>query len=344
MIRYKGTRAGDLKRGNNPGVDSATIVHVYHADNGEDEFDILNQPQLPVYNQTHPRAKALSNTGLHVSRVDGTKKNLVYEVECTYERLEAEGINVDPGEREVLPWNAPVFNFSILPVDNILPFDLAYKNGDGQGSPSKPVVSSSGTPLGANTNKPNISLKFSYYLRSVRDSWAIDYYNTVNASGVTVANVYIAKGTGLLRSFGSSLKRTYNEDGSLKYTYYQVDVEIEIRSEGWSRQLADMSVFMLSGGSPARIYHDGVGKYPESTFGFGTREQIFKAIDDSSLSESEKDEAKDGVQPVDEPVTLDGESGSLSFTSGGKFKPEYIKFNEFYAKSWGSLNLPHSRD
>ena len=343
-IEYKGTRAGNLRRGDNPGVDTATIVHVYHADAGEDEFAILAQPEIPAYHQAHPKTTALANTSVNIERSEGTRNNLVYEVECVYDKLESPGFEENPNETKY-PWDASLFNFSLLPVDNIVPFDLAYVNGDEEGKPTRPVVASSGTPLGASTNKPNLNLKFSYYVQDINDSWILDYFNTLNDADITIADVSIPARKGLLKTFNPSLLRSYDEDGNLKYNYYQIDVEIEIRNEGWTKSLANTSVFMIaSNGSPARIYHDGLGKYPATTYGFGTRQDIFAAIDaDNGLSDDEKDDLKDGVQPVDEPITLDNDTGGLSFTSDGHFDPQYIDFNEFFIKSWAPLNLPHTR-
>ncbi len=339
-IEFKGYRTGTAGK-TDVTVTSASIILVYLVDDGEDALDVIAQPEVPQYYSQHPKNAGLLCTSINVSRTDGTEKKRAFEIECQYTIPES-GSPVAPPGTEPDPWDMPPFNFAYEPVDNIVAFEKGYQAGDTEGNPTESVVSSSGTPLGANTNKPHMVLRFSYYLRNADDSWAVDFFNTLNNADITIMNIPIKKETGLIRKFKHSLLRDYDDQGDVKHEYYQIDVEIEIKESGWVRELADMSVFMLGGDdmTPIRIYHDGIGKY--GTAGFGSRKELIDAVEnDSSLTDEEKEELKNGIQPVDEPVTLD-DMGGISIEDG-KFKPVYLRFQEFFAKSWTPLNLPESR-
>ena len=166
-ITYLGKRAGDAQK-NGFSATGASIVYLYVATAGEDATQIINQSEIPAYKSAHPFAPNLVCTEISCSKAEGSETKATHEVTASYS--EPDGSTVDPRHSDTKPWELPVASFSILPVDNVVPFEKAYQKGDTLGSPSKSVLSSAKTPLGANTNKSNLILRFSYNIQDIHDS------------------------------------------------------------------------------------------------------------------------------------------------------------------------------
>lgn len=339
-ITYLGKKTGDAQRGGFS-ITGASQILLYLVDDGEDVTKVLGQPEIPAYHSAHPFAPNLVCTDVSVSKVDGSETKHTHEVTASYS--EQDKATVEPSDSETKPWELPVTNFSILPVDNVVPFEKAYQNGDVNGAPTKPVLSSAKTPINISTNKANLMIHFAYNLQDVRDIWVVEYHNTVNQDNILVTNIYIPKKLGLLRTWKPTLKKDYDSDGEPKWTYYVIDVEIEINLEGWTRSVADMSLWAMDSGQPYRVCRCDYTS--AGTNGFGKQFTLYDDIKAAQSSENwNADKLNDmlnTIQPIDEPITLDG-SGGLSF-DGVNFKPVYIDYEDKFAACWHPLSLPDSR-
>lgn len=348
-ITYQGKRIGALSR-SRQGLLSYREILIYFVDDGEDLFEILKQPEIPTFNQRHPKNSGIVAGDVSISQIEGGhRKNRVYEVEVPYSTPEVE-YQYTQQDDETPPWELPPYAFSLEPVDNVVPFEKAYQAKDKLGAPSKPVISSSGTPLGAVKNDANLIMKLGYYLHTINDDWTVDFHNSVNDADITVANIPIGAKKGLLRTFKPTLQRQYDEEGKLIWEYYTIDVEIEIKKDGWTRSLADMSLYGVgidatndNASYVYRIYRCDL--LSAGLNGYGPKSLLDEAIrtegENNGWDANKINDMLSGVVPIDEPMTLDGKGG-LSF-DGNNFKPVYLDFEEKPAISWEPLNLPESR-
>ncbi|OGV52007.1 MAG: hypothetical protein A2017_05550 [Lentisphaerae bacterium GWF2_44_16] len=328
-ITYKGARDGGTSLNQNTLSVRRILVFYYTAK--ETSLDVYAQPQIPASGAAHPAYPALTCSEISIAKENGTVGG-TYLVTCTYSADASNGTIDLSGD--TAPWDLKPYNFSIQPVDNVVPFTKAYKTGDKQGAPSKPVVSSSGFPLSAQTNEANKMLRFSYNLRYFANSWIDAYYDTINNSYLMVCGYPFLPGKGLLRTLSPKFLRTYDDDGTVKWEYYQVDIEIEICKKGWVQKLADASCWFLEA--------DGEGALkPKRICRLEDKDNVYYGsygkLTDAHPSLGEP-------SPVDEPFPLNGSGGIAAYDGEtGKFKITYLPFEEKYANSWGGLSLPKNR-
>jgi hypothetical protein len=335
-ITYKGVRDGGVTR-DDSGYLRATRKLLYYFDAGETSLDAYAQAEVPAHGAAHPTYTSMQCIEVSVESNGGRERG-TYEVSCVYSSESS--LTASSG---VDPWDQPVTNWYLGPVDNTKPFEFYYK--DGVESSKKPLLTSAGTPIAALMNDPHLIMRFTWNVREFKDEWICEYYNSMNNRQETVAGIEIKTGYGLLKALSGRQLEVYDDDGSLKYSYAQCDVEIEITSRGWGRQFVDRSRWFLSNGKQARIWTcmDASGN-PH----YGSEAAM------KTLAKVPAQVAL-GIQAhaVDEEQLLDGK-GNIKYPSGipatgpvVSYAPlinsEEIKAYDKLFKDWSSLGLPLER-
>ena len=244
-INYIGILNGGLsidKEGNA----STTRILVYYFNDGESPVDIIAEDEIPEIGEAHPSDSTYLATNISVSEPQegDEKKSGKYEVTITYTRTAANIIRDQTQE----PWKMKPYDLSIAPLEIVVPFVKAYKNGDKNGSPSEPVLNPAGDPYEEGVSIQHTLLRFSYNLQVFSDSWLDSYIDSVNKINTKVCNVSIQAGKGRIRNLTGSQQYVYNTDGSVKYEYWKVDIEIEIAKKVWKKEIMARGLFFLSGG------------------------------------------------------------------------------------------------
>ena len=328
-ITYKGAIDGGATR-DTIGKWSVIRTLVFLFDNYEKSDAVLAQPQIPMHGSAHPTLSFLSCSGVQIDSNKGVERGK-YNVQCTYSN------NSITYSSSVEPWNQPLAGWFMGPVDQVVPFEFGYQQGDAYGKPTQRVCSSAGTPLGATTNDPNLVIRFSYNAKAWKDSWIADFYNTTNATTTTVAGIPVPAWTGLLKSLSGEELLTYNDNGTVKWRYYKISVEVELCKKSFKRQIVDQSEWFKNNNKTERIYTNGdglYGSYSDMQVSLNMLAQTYPAI--------WKDRQP---QPVGEPQLLDGKGGILYNTgapSTGQV-PTYFTSYDKFPREWSTLGIPKSR-
>lgn len=309
-IIYKGVRNGVFSKDKDGNISTERIL-VFLFNAGESSVKISQQTQIPVNGTAHPDDSTLLLSNVSISQKDGDEKKGTYEATLTYIRTNN---NTITNNATVLPWKLKPYDIAMSPVEIGIAFQKSYKDGDSFGNPSQPVLNPAGDPYEDGQTRQNTILRFSYNLETFNSSWITHYVDTVNKSSTTVIDVSIDAMKGRLKNLTPSLQYQYDNKGNLQYTYWKIDVEIEISPVVWKREIMARGLYFLDGGKKYRIYTDNKGTY-------GKQEDI----------------GEDGI-PVDEPQRLT-EAGALYGGTTGAF---YQTFYDKFTANWSTLNLPKS--
>lgn len=342
-IAFQGMRDGTAGEDEN-GNKTVSEIYLYYVNDKEMPYECLIQPEIPSKGTPYTGNYSLKRTDVSAAVKEGDNTHKAIEVTVTYGIPKSAQFESKPDKdgNDILPWDRPVDNYTVDTIDNILPFDFGYEINDAQWEPSIPVTSSVGTPLGATTNKPTLHISFTYWVQTFTEQDVLNFFNTVNKSDITIAGVLIPAKSAVLRKLDYLYKRDYNEDGTLKYSYYEMHIGIEIKPEGWQRRLGNTSTYVLGAdGKIARCYYDGMGK--KGVWGFGTKADLL--ADGSNINDIAPTDAAIPLtlQNNDAPGGDDPEDSKPSIVDG-KYVTRYIDFYDKFEADWSSLNIPTTKD
>jgi len=329
-VTYMGKTYGSLAENEN-GIINTTINYIFHFDDAESPVDIFAQSEVPARNTQHPSGNGLYALTRAISKPEeGDEiKSGKYIVTVIYSNdLRINNVS-ESSSNELAPWKLPPYDISIFPLDVTKSLIKAYAAGDKKGSPSVHVVNSANDPFDVQTVEQNTIYRFSYNLRNFRDYWIDSYADTVNNSSITVIDKTIPRFKGRLRNIGGTFQRIYDENGTIKYKYWKVDIEIEKSPEIWQIELMQLGFYFIDAGDSNKkkpIYTDGEG-------GFGARQTL---IEDLVTGEDTEEDAKEKVTLVSNPQKL-GDNGELL---GVVATPKYETFSPKAMVGWRSLNMP----
>jgi len=315
-ITYKGERrrgAFTVDADNN-----ATLPRtlVFHFNAAESPLDVFAQSQIPARGSAHPNDSSFKLTGLSIDQVEGDAKSGAYEVSLVYTRR---GAGNTAQDSTVAPWRRRPYDISIPSQEVVVPFQKSYLAGDVNGAPSLPVLNPAGDPYEDSASLYHAVLKFSYNIETFDAGWIPLFLDTVNNTAETVLDIIIPAQRGRIKSLFPTYAEEYNAAGTRQYTFWRVDVEIEISPSPWYREIMARGLYALSSAyslsSKYRIYQDKDGT-------FGKREDL-----------------TDEAVPVDEPqrLNLDGTLYTSSLT-GAVYN---TFFDKFYA-DWNPLGFPET--
>lgn len=326
-IIYKGALAGES--GMKDGKYTATRKLKFYSNSKEhSDIDVMAMPQIPAYQSAHPTYSSLACSGVNISLEEGTPGSCTYIASCEYS---GDTLSAGSSPKDIKrPWEQPVFGFSYQPYDVITAFEYAYDlKKDKQFKPSKPVVSSSGTPLAAVTNKTQMLMKFSYYAREFDLDWTYLFHNTVNSGELRIAGANIKPYVGLLRAMLPAEMITYEDNGDIKWKYWKIDVEILLAPGGHTRKYVDKSKFMLDGKTLCRIWTTTEAN------------KVYFGTETYAKTQNSKN-----AMPVYEDILLNGSGAPLeteTIGAGVGYKLKHKEYDEFFPVSWKPLCFPKTR-
>ncbi len=292
-------------------------VLVFFCGNGEDITELKNHREFPAIGDSHPSDSALKASSISVMpSCDGGKNK--YEVEVAYTNAHAllpETVSEEFGQP---------FNLSLSTLEKVVPFEFSYDLVDSQNLPICPVVTSAGTAISASTVKTSLLLKFSYYLRTFKAAWILDVADTVNRNTIKVCGLDIPPECGLIKTIAAE-----TVSGSSGTTFFQIDVSMEISTEGFLRTFPNRSVYYRGpNGNPTRIYM-AVNSLGNPVY--GSDKALAECADASSIP-----------VPVDEPLWLSASGEILSSQDITPAEENFLRFKEKRPHSWSQLSLPRT--
>jgi hypothetical protein len=325
-IIYKGILNGGA------GIDSdgkatTTRTLVYYFNAGESPVKILKQTEIPKLGTVHPDNETLRLTGISVSDpMEGDEvKSAKYHVVLTYTRTRenVENKNNQNGP----PWSLPPYDISYSPNEYVVAFRQGYVDGDKNGSPTDAVLNSAGDPFEESTTRQNLILKFTYNLQTFTPSWIVDYMDTINQKDINILDIAIPAYKGRIKSLAASKQKDYTAEGLRRYSYWIINVEIEISKSFWRQDIMQRGLFFLK------------------DIGGGTmqKERIYKRTDGETGDNfgAMEDVGTDPI-PCDEPQRLNAAGGLLDPTGSATVNSVFIDFWDKYDCDWSPLNLPQT--
>lgn len=311
-ITYIGNRNADLTKDNSGNIKTAVIM-LYHFNAGESPVAVLKDENIPAIGAVHDDNPALSVSDIKISAPqEGDEKSGAYEVTVNYAYTPSvqAGVGGAAGKK---PWELGATDVGTGPIEVVVPFVKGYKpsGGDKVGSPSIPVLNPVGDPYEESTVRQHIILRFAYCLKTFNVAWYTTYISSVNADAATICGCAIAQNKGCIKSLSADYQEKYDDTGTLEYSYWKVNVEIEVAPEGWTKEIMCRGLYFLEGGKKYRIYTDGKGNY------------------------GKKSSMGNDAEPVDEPQKLTL-TGAIYTGTDAKYQPFY----DHPALSWAALNFP----
>lgn len=286
---------------------------VYYCDSGESLSQVMSSPDFPVLGERFGEIPGTYCTEilLKPERV-GVKEKIL--VECTYSTVA--GMKDDSEE---IDYRKP-FHFKVYPIETKVPFLYSYDETDSTGRPVYPVCSTAGEFFKLDTIEITMLVRFSYYARTFKPEWILDYTDSTNQDSVVVCGITIPAGCGLLRSLGAEAVAINGKNE------IQVNVELEINPDGFLRSVPNRGYFCWDGTSYSRVCM-GISKQTNNT----VYESIVQMLNDR------KEESP--IMPVDEPVWLN-ESGNVGDSQQAGKNLNLLTFREKKSMDWKALSLP----
>ena len=276
--------------------------------------------------------------------LDWRDQSTKFYIDATYRR-------VSDDDEASAPWNLAPFNVVTSAVEQEVRFKMAYNSKNKR---CIPVVNSAGDPIDATTREVIPQFSFSFYAQDYDIGNIIDFSNTINKSSQRILGQRYPAGTLFLMPFTVSCLVTYEDDGyTEKWKYFQVDMCIRYREEGWKQVL-------LNVGNRARF---GSNKAPEliyQYYPFNAASLSFATTPvwtDAKTYHTANGKYKTAVKGKSNlPASLPFEYGeNIPLTNTGAVNTTVLNtditdasysgyptraFNEFPVKSWSGLDIP----
>jgi len=315
-ITYIGTKNGGLDFDGDGNITTSRIL-TYHFNASESAVDISARAEIPARGTAHPDNPSISLRSFAVSAPmegDGLISGK-YEVTLNYSRTTTNSEK----DASVAPWKRRPYDISIPSATFVVPFQKGYKSTDRKDSPTVAVLNAAGDPFEDSVEKERRSIKFSYNLKTFPFDWFDSFSDTINKAAVQILDIGIAARKGRIKTLFPSRVEEYNADGTLKYSFWKIDVEIEMNSEEYKKEIMERGLFALGTadtiGTKYRIYIDTYGTMGKLT---------------------DCDSSKKPI-PVDEPQRLNADGTLYNTTVDGAY---YATFYDKFEADWAPLSLP----
>ena len=310
---------------------------------------VIGDPNIPAQGTSHPDNALLKATGVKNFNIEAG--GAVCEVEVEYSMDSSYGSGST--DSDAAPWELPpsTFDFSVDIVTEVM-------NQDVRGIP---VVSTSSTRLNTTHEVEYPVVNIAYSLKDFNPNWIWQYRNTINAKTLHIMGHYFYAGQWKIISLSASNKKTYDNNGKIKWDYWDVSAKlmadpvfcvgnyimpefsrdkkkIEYKTKtferkdkvvrAWMREVPNLSIYQ-NGWVP--IY--SFTPYNERAH-FGTYDEMVKLAEKNGKS-------KEHVTRITDPIWMD-ENGYVSEIDPetGYMKPYYLLFKDAVATNWEPLSFP----
>ena len=263
--------------------------------------------------------------------------------------IDATYASITNDDEVVEPWDVAPFNITTCIVEEETNFTKAYNS---KNKKVVPVVNSAGEPFEAKTKNMVQETKFSFYARNYDVGKVLEFSNSVNASSIRILGQRYKAGTLLLMPFEVKCLTTKEDNGQTeKWKYYQIDMTIRYKEEGWQREFEDIgSKARFNGNKTPELVHQ---YYPYSngsiskTPVWGTQQEYMQCDasyrnirkEGSNLPEHIPYEYAENL-PLNSKGELDKDILNSDVADPGFSGYSVRKFNEFKTLHWSSLDIP----
>lgn len=247
------------------------------------------------------------------------KVDLVVKYKCStrFDTVEKDQNNNELTEMTP-PWLWRIQDFQIVTESEE---DTANIYWPAYSSEPMPFCNSAGVPYDGTVSRGLAHMSFSYNLQYANLNSVWQYVYKINADPVVVADIAFPPRTLLINKIDIKKKNIYHKDETLKWSYYNVAVELMADPRGFDKSYPNMGVHVITASGLSRLWTWGKGKY------YGT------------LGDCIANEIKDGEEVCD-PVYLSPSGTSISPFIGGRQIPVYITGTLFEPINFNFLNLP----
>lgn len=312
-ISYK----GDISLGLTIDKSGQTLKRllVFFCEDGEGLTELRKHKLFPALGDAHPELSAFRASSIRTTPACDGRKNK-YEVEISYTAASA-------ASSSGTVYNQP-FDLTLSTIEKVVPFEFSYDLMNDANRPLRPVVTTAGTAISANTIQTSLLLRFSYNLRSFNPRWILEVADTVNKNPVKVCGLDIPAECGLIKTVAAEIVQ---EDGNSLNSIFRVDVAMEIAPDGFIRTFPNRSVcYRGANGNPVRIY-TAVDSLGNPVFGSDKTIARIAAADSAPV-------------PVDEPLWLSASGKILAQQNITPGAENFLRFKEKRPHSWAQLSLP----
>jgi hypothetical protein len=259
------TRYGELVE--NPlnidadGILTYSETQKYEADDGERPYDISQHQDVPKIGEPHDTIPDVFVDNVSVKTVVGgeeTNCKFLYNVITKYTGyIDSPPAPANADNVDFLIRSKIGFNYTEDFNDIECLFDRAYKHKftslSGEVVPSKTLKDSwsdehvggvhnvtnvVGSPIAAVTLRTNKTISFSYLVRKKIKNLK-SYVNRINSDDTLIVGEEIKKYTALIKHISQIEK-----EDSRKKMYFQINVTLEIQTDGWGQRMANMGYQM----------------------------------------------------------------------------------------------------
>lgn len=343
----------DTKISQNVQIDSQgrfTITKDFYFEKDDPNESVLELPSTPGFPQ---RGAALAENSRYVmsGSVDISPPNSeersifrIVSAQYVFSSLDYStniDVNGDEITNDTPPWRLPPENLNWSYPEVVMPFDYGY---DDQNQRTVRVCNGAGDRLLAETIKYLTQVNFTYNTREWDVNFGEQFGGVVNADYEYIAGIPFPPRTGLLKPPPVELVRTYDNDGSLKWEYYRVNISIIKNPEGWQRKLLNVGTraYFINGdelGAPGVIAPEQIYMCrlkSGSNVIFSNLSDCIAAHEAGTIS---------GYEAVTEPLPLylNGHINYQALADPENNPYQELAFNEYKAYSWAALNIPAVR-
>ncbi|MDO5579650.1 MAG: hypothetical protein Q4G69_00810 [Planctomycetia bacterium] len=303
------------------GAKICRFEETYRLQNTDDMFTFIRYLPLPGsivnYNPIW-RLQSCDVKRLSKPRGDG-KTDLTVEYRCTSMLDFDTDLDGQPLTEDTPPWKYRVSNFQISSATQ--KEDAKYFWPDGIDA-ARDFTNTAGVPFEGTITRGLSKIAFTYNLQSIDVNASWMYVYKTNISEVSITGMIFPPRTVLLHNIEMKRKKDYTKNGTLRWQYFQVNIQLLADPESFNRDIPNLGTHILTAGGLRRLWSWDDGN------SFGTYSQYLTSG------------AKDGEE-VSEVLYLNSSGTGISpFNSGGIQSPVNLRGCMYEPVDFQILGLP----
>ena len=196
--------------------------------NATDASEIFSHETFPKVYAAHPRNAQYKFTGnAQVSPLSEKSKIWYADLEYSNDtRSKGSGtLSGNPITEDTEPWDLLPEQISFTYPEIMVPFTHGYND---KGEAVIPVANSAGDPFIAEKPEKTIDISFTFAVKDWDLSNTFDFCNSINSTSVTICSFPIQVKSALLYKLEPTYMTVYDDDGEVKWQYWQINVAIKV--------------------------------------------------------------------------------------------------------------------